>query len=74
MDPDAAKPDPGLEQFRPYFDFLVRHRLDDRLKGKRDASGVVQQTLWEAHQGWKDFRGRSEAAAATQNRATEQER
>jgi RNA polymerase sigma-70 factor (ECF subfamily) len=64
MDPDAAKPDPGLEQFRPYLDFLVRHQLDDRLKGKLDASGVVQQTLWEAHQGWKDFRGSSEAERA----------
>jgi len=64
MEPDAAEPDPGLEKFRAYLDLLVRHRLDDRLKGKLDASGVVQQTLYEAHQGWKDFRGTSEAEVA----------
>ena len=64
MEPDAAEPDPGLEKFRAYLDLLVRHRLDDRLKGKLDASGIVQQTLWEAHRGWKDFRGRSDAALA----------
>jgi RNA polymerase sigma-70 factor (ECF subfamily) len=56
-----STPDPELERFRPYLDLLVRHRLDDRLQGKVDASGVVQQTLWEAHQGIKDFRGNSEA-------------
>jgi RNA polymerase sigma-70 factor (ECF subfamily) len=64
MDQDAAKPEQGLEKFRAYLEVLVRHRLEDRLKGKLDASGVVQQTLWEAHQGWKDFRGRSEAEVA----------
>ena len=64
MGQDAAKADPGLERFRAYLDLLVRHRLDGRLRGKLDASGVVQQTLWEAHQGWKDFRGTSEAEVA----------
>ena len=59
MGPDAAKPDPGLEPFRPYLEVLVRHRLDGRFRGKVDASGVVQQTLWEAHRGRADFRGRS---------------
>jgi RNA polymerase sigma-70 factor (ECF subfamily) len=64
MDQDLARTDPGLERFRAYLDLLVRRRLDGRLKGKLDASGVVQQTLWEAHQGWKDFRGKSEAEVA----------
>lgn len=54
-------PSAGLEKFRAYPHFLIRHRLDDRLQGKLDASGVVQQTLWEAHQGWADFRGDTEA-------------
>src|SRR5215813_4226930 len=64
MNQGAAHPDQGLERFRAYLHLLVRHRLDDRLQGKLDASGVVQQTLWEAHQGWKDFRGSSEAEVA----------
>ena len=57
-------PDPGLEKYRAYLALLVRHRVDGRLQGKLDASGVVQQTLWEAHQGLKDFRGTTEAEVA----------
>jgi RNA polymerase sigma-70 factor (ECF subfamily) len=64
MDQDAAEPDRGLEKFRTYLALLIRHRLDGRLQGKLDASGVVQQTLWEAHQGLKDFCGQSEAEIA----------
>jgi RNA polymerase sigma-70 factor (ECF subfamily) len=64
MDQDATAPDQGLERFRAYLNLLIRHRLDDRLQGKLDASGVVQQTLWEAHQGLKDFRGQSDAELA----------
>jgi RNA polymerase sigma-70 factor (ECF subfamily) len=64
MDQDAAQPGQGLEQFRPYLDLLVRRRIDGRLRGKVDASGVVQQTLWEAHRGLKDFRGKSQAELA----------
>jgi RNA polymerase sigma-70 factor (ECF subfamily) len=64
MNQDAATPSPGLEQFRAYLELLVRRRVDDRLQGKLDASGVVQQTLLEAHQGFKDFRGKSEGEVA----------
>src|SRR5207247_2911509 len=32
MDPDGAKPDPGLEQFRPYLDLLVRRQVDGRFR------------------------------------------
>jgi len=64
MDQDATAPDQGLERFRAYLNLLIRHRLDDRLQGKLDASGVVQQTLLEAHQGFSDFRGSSEGELA----------
>jgi len=64
MDQEAAGRDQELERYRAYLDLLVRHRLDNRFQGKVDASGVVQQTLWEAHQGLKDFRGTSEAEVA----------
>jgi RNA polymerase sigma-70 factor (ECF subfamily) len=39
---------------------LARLRLDPRLKGKPDASDVVQQTLLQAHANLGQFRGQSE--------------
>jgi RNA polymerase sigma-70 factor (ECF subfamily) len=56
---EPASPGADLDRFRSYLLLLAQARLDPRLKGKLDASDVVQQTLLEAHQGLGQFRGRT---------------
>jgi RNA polymerase sigma-70 factor (ECF subfamily) len=50
MDQEPSAPRGGVERFRAYLALLARLQLDRRLQGKVDLSGVVQQTLLEAHQ------------------------
>jgi RNA polymerase sigma-70 factor (ECF subfamily) len=54
--------DPGSElaRFRAYLSLLARLQLDPRWQGKIDLSGVVQQTLLEAHQAWAQLRQMTE--------------
>ena len=53
-----------LERFRSYLVLLAQLKLDRKLRGKLDASDVVQQTMLEAHQGPESFRGDDMAAQA----------
>ena len=46
-----------LERYRAYLRLLAGADVDARLQGKIDLSGVVQQTLWEAHQDRARFNG-----------------
>jgi RNA polymerase sigma-70 factor (ECF subfamily) len=54
----------SLERFRPYLHLLARMQMEPQFQGKLDLSGVVQQTLWEAHQDRSRFQGQNEAQQA----------
>ena len=64
MSPAADDRGAALGRYRPYLPLLPRLRLDPRLRGKLDASDLVQQTLLEAHQARGQFRGTSEPEEA----------
>jgi len=51
--------DRPLEEYREYLHLLARLEFDHRFEGKLDISGVVQQTLLEAHQNLAQCRGQS---------------
>jgi RNA polymerase sigma-70 factor (ECF subfamily) len=57
-------PDQELERFRDYLCLLARLQVNTKLQGKVDLSGVVQQTLLEAHQAVHQFADRSTALRA----------
>ena len=60
-DGDDAALNEIWRQLRSYLLIFADQRLDDGLKGKLDASDVVQQSLLEAHRDFGEFRGESES-------------
>src|SRR5438552_8875070 len=46
---------------RNYLSLAARSRVDSWLRAKGDASDLVQQTLLEAHRGFEQFQGATEA-------------
>ena len=64
MSPEQEASDRELTAFREYLYLLARMQVVPGLQGKLDLSGVVQQTLLEAHQARDQLRGRSEAEKA----------
>ena len=50
MSGEPGGEDRNLEDYRDYLRLLARLQLDQRLQGKIDVSGVVQQTMLEAYQ------------------------
>jgi RNA polymerase sigma-70 factor (ECF subfamily) len=64
MDSSGETDGQSLERFRAYLRLLARLHLDPRLRGKLDASDVVQQTLLQAFRARAGFRGTTEAELA----------
>ena len=60
MPDDLAGPEESLKQLRAWLRRYASVLLDERLRGKVDASDVVQDTLLKAHIHWDDLRGQSE--------------
>ena len=64
MDPTASAQALELERFREFLSLLARLQIAPRLQGKVDLSGVVQQTLLEAHRALDQLRAWDEPQRA----------
>ena len=65
MNQAALTTQDDLERFRAYLVLLARLEVAPALRDKVDLSGVVQQTLLEAHQGLREHPDRIRAEAET---------
>lgn len=61
MAPEPAVPADDFEQHRSYLRLVARIHLDRALRGKLDASDVVQEALLSAHLARDQFRGSTRA-------------
>jgi RNA polymerase sigma-70 factor (ECF subfamily) len=61
---EPEKPDNPLERFRRYLYIQARLQADPQFRPNLDLSGVVQQTLREAHQAQAQLRHKSEPQKA----------
>ncbi len=64
MTPDAEGQEAVLERYRKYLGLLARLQIDQRIQGKIDLSGVVQQTLLEAYRALPQFQAKSQSEMA----------
>jgi RNA polymerase sigma-70 factor (ECF subfamily) len=53
-----------LQRYRSYLNLLAEYQLGRRLRGKVDASDLVQETFLEANRDFAQFRGSTEAELA----------
>jgi RNA polymerase sigma-70 factor (ECF subfamily) len=58
---DGAAREELFRKCRNYVNLVARARLESWMRTKVDASDLVQQTLLDAHRGFGDFRGETEA-------------
>ena len=58
---DESARDELFTKCRNYVDLVARSQVESWMRAKVDASDLVQQTLLEAHRGFADFRGETEA-------------
>ena len=64
MDQPSGNDGLDLEHYRDYLRTLARLQITDRLRGKLDLSGIVQQTLLEAYQVRDKLRGLNDTQRA----------
>jgi len=60
VDPPGKEQNRNWQRYRDYLRVLAHMQVDSRLQGKVDLSGIVQQTLLEAYQAWRQLHGRGE--------------
>lgn len=61
---DSPAPPADFEGFRSYLQLVAKMGIDGDLRGKLDASDIVQQTFLEAHRARADFKGSDTAQQA----------